>query len=66
MEGQLRGLLEAAPDAMFVVNLRRGNRPFLLNVQRRTVSDTAAIDSWGNEGPRVIIPDGVLAHVIID
>jgi PAS domain-containing protein len=45
MEGRYRGLLEAAPDAMVVIN--PSAEIVLLNVRRRNGSDTGAMNSLG-------------------
>ena len=58
-----RGLLEAAPDAMVVVN--QGGEIVLLNFRRRSSSDTAAMNSLGQKVTN-IIPRGFAERLIAD
>jgi PAS domain-containing protein len=60
---KFRGLLEAAPDAMVVVN--QGGEIVLLNFRRRDSSDTVAMNSVGKK-VKNIIPEGFAERLIAD
>jgi PAS domain S-box-containing protein len=63
MEGRYRGLLEAAPDAMVVVN--QGGEIVLLNVQAEKRFDYRRNELIGQQ-VRNIIPDGFAERLIAD